>query len=178
MSSPARSHDFHRACVQSYAEHAILSDSRWRVRCAQQGCAYQLYTSDVRELCGASSPAFIRCAAPSAMHHGACVRLPRATCVAPAADCFSFDWWRLTASVSSSCRISRSACAKCRLARMWTPRRAAGWRRTATCVPAVRRANTGVAWATVVTQLTSAARSSSPGHRLQGRWLSEHHMHV
>jgi hypothetical protein len=54
------SHAFHKACVQSYAEHAIMRDGRWHVRCPGTGCAYHLYTSDVRELCGAASPAFTR----------------------------------------------------------------------------------------------------------------------
>lgn len=53
-------HAFHRSCVQSLAEHAILRDGRWRVRCPQPGCAYRLYTSDIRELCGATSATFTR----------------------------------------------------------------------------------------------------------------------
>jgi len=56
------SHEFHRACVTSYAEHAILSDRRWCVRCpSADGCKYRLYSSDLRELCGQSSPAHARC---------------------------------------------------------------------------------------------------------------------
>ena len=67
------SHDFHRSCVQSYAEHAILREGRWCVRCPNNSaedssarCAYLLYSSDIRELCGATSQAFTRCA-PAAL---------------------------------------------------------------------------------------------------------------
>ena len=57
------SHEFHRSCVVSYAEHAILSDGRWCVRCPSSSCNYRLYHGDIKELCGQSSPARARCAA-------------------------------------------------------------------------------------------------------------------
>lgn len=57
------SHEFHRSCVTSYAEHAILSDGRWCVRCPSSSCNYRLYHGDIKELCGQSSPALTRCVA-------------------------------------------------------------------------------------------------------------------
>ena len=53
-------HEFHRSCVTSYAEHAILSDGRWCVRCPSSNCNYRLYHTDIKELCGQSSPALAR----------------------------------------------------------------------------------------------------------------------
>ena len=54
-------HAFHRNCVTSYAEHAILSDGRWCVRCPSSKCNYRLYHTDIKELCGQSSAALARC---------------------------------------------------------------------------------------------------------------------
>ena len=69
-------HVFHRACVTSYAEHAILSDGRWCVRCpggagvsesaaatgsVSSKCNYRLYHADVKELCGQSYLVLTRC---------------------------------------------------------------------------------------------------------------------
>jgi hypothetical protein len=65
------SHEFHRSCVTDYASHAILSDGRWCVRCPSSNCNYRLYHTDVKELCGQSSPALTRCAAAQ-------LRCPRA----------------------------------------------------------------------------------------------------
>jgi hypothetical protein len=106
-----RSHDFHRSCVQSYAEHAILREGRWRVRCPHSGCAYQLYTSDVRELCGPTSSAFTAFSQLKTADYAERLRQVQA---GQEVDAATRDWIAANCDVCPGCQV-RVHCASQRL---------------------------------------------------------------
>lgn len=52
------SHAYHKACIKAYAEHSIIEEGRWKVKCPAAGCPLRLYTADVSAVVGAESRAF------------------------------------------------------------------------------------------------------------------------